>query len=188
MAAIQERRKGLSMAKKKSPSTAARDSGPQIGIDAKARAAIAEGLSGVLADTYLLTIKTHIVHWNIVGPLFYSVHKLTEEQYTALFAATDIIAERIRHLGHQAPVHKNRQIVSGDVDISIGKPSATEMISELVKDHEAAVRKLRDVALMAEEKKDIVTNDLLIERMTFHAEAAWMLRSMLAEGDGKLTV
>lgn len=41
-----------------------------IGIDAKARKAIAEGLSAVLADTYTVYLKTHGFHWNVTGPMF----------------------------------------------------------------------------------------------------------------------
>ena len=65
--------------------------------------AIAKALSGVLADTYRLVFKTHAYHWNVEGPLFYSIHKLTEEQYENMFTAADELAERIRALGELAP-------------------------------------------------------------------------------------
>ena len=60
-------------------------------------------LSEILVSTYKLTIKSQIYHWNVVGPLFKSLHELTEEHYNALFEAADIVAERIRALGHLAP-------------------------------------------------------------------------------------
>ena len=60
--------------------------------------ALAEGLGDILADTYRLVFKTHAYHWNVEGPLFYSVHKLTEEQYENMFAAADELAERIAQL------------------------------------------------------------------------------------------
>ncbi|TMV47685.1 DNA starvation/stationary phase protection protein, partial [Thioclava sp. BHET1] len=62
-------------------------------------------LSEVLADTYRLVFKTHVYHWNVEGPLFYSVHHLTEEQYEDMFAAADVLAERIRALGQLTPVN-----------------------------------------------------------------------------------
>ena len=33
---------------------------------------LASGLSDVLADTYRLLFKTHAIHWNVEGPLFFS--------------------------------------------------------------------------------------------------------------------
>lgn len=61
------------------------------------------GLVKVLADTYLLYPKTHNFHWNVEGPRFRSLHQMFEEQYQALWASVDELAERIRALGQYAP-------------------------------------------------------------------------------------
>src|SRR4030095_15046633 len=45
-----------------------------IGIERQDRAAIAEGLARVLADTYTLYLTTHNFHWNVTGPAFNSLH------------------------------------------------------------------------------------------------------------------
>ena len=66
-----------------------------IGIDEADRIAIAEGLSRLLADSYTLYLKTHNYHWNVVGPMFNSLHLMFEEQYTELALAVDDIGERI---------------------------------------------------------------------------------------------
>ncbi len=73
------------------------------GIDAKDRAKIAAGLSKLLADTFTVYLKTHNFHWNVTGPMFNTLHLMFETQYTELWTATDLIAERIRSLGHYAP-------------------------------------------------------------------------------------
>jgi starvation-inducible DNA-binding protein len=41
-----------------------------IGIKSEDRAAIANGLSGLLVDTYTLYLCTHNFHWNVTGPMF----------------------------------------------------------------------------------------------------------------------
>ena len=74
-----------------------------IGIDEADRIAIAEGLSRLLADSYTLYLKTHNYHWNVVGPMFNTLHLMFENQYTELAVAVDDIAERIRALGETAP-------------------------------------------------------------------------------------
>ncbi len=74
-----------------------------IGISDKDRAAIAQGLSRLLADTYTLYLTTHNFHWNVTGPMFNTLHTMFMAQYTELWNAVDPIAERIRSLGHVAP-------------------------------------------------------------------------------------
>ncbi|MBL4639279.1 MAG: DNA starvation/stationary phase protection protein, partial [Kordiimonadaceae bacterium] len=64
---------------------------------------IATALKPILAETVQLYILTQNVHWNVVGPLFQSVHSISEEQYTEPAPAIDEIAERIRTLGAKAP-------------------------------------------------------------------------------------
>ena len=66
-------------------------------------AQVAEALSRVLADTFTLYLKTHNFHWNVIGPMFHTLHLMFEEQYNELWLAGDAIAERIRALGCIAP-------------------------------------------------------------------------------------
>ena len=142
---------------------------------------IASGLADVLADTYRLTFKTHGYHWNVVGPHFYSVHKLTEEQYNDMFAAADVVAERIRALGYLAPMKFKELTDKSVIKDRKGTPSAGEMIADLAGDHEQVAKRLHALADLAESQKDIVTVDLATVRAGFHEKAAWMLRATIAE-------
>src|SRR5579871_5977333 len=53
----------------------------------------------VLADSYLLYLKTQNFHWNVTGPAFSELHLLFENQYQDLALAVDEIAERVRAIG-----------------------------------------------------------------------------------------
>lgn len=75
-----------------------------IGIPRAQRQEIADGLARLLADTYVLYGKTHGFHWNVTGPMFNTLHLMFMEQYTELWNALDVIAERIRALGVLAPM------------------------------------------------------------------------------------
>src|SRR5262245_10726927 len=92
-------KRGMIMASKKTKAA----SGIDIGISKADRDAIAGGLSRLLAYTYTLYLKTHNYHWNVTGPMFNTLHLMFEAQYTELALAVDLIAERIRALGHPAP-------------------------------------------------------------------------------------
>lgn len=141
-------------------------------------ATIAEGLADVLADTYRLVFKTHAYHWNVEGPLFYSVHKLTEEQYENMFDAADELAERIRAVGHLAPSSMGDIMARSKIDDKNGELSAADMIEDLAADHERISHRLHALIELVEGKKDPVTEDLATERSAFHEQAAWMLRAI----------
>ncbi|MGE0845802.1 MAG: Dps family protein [Flavobacteriaceae bacterium] len=150
------------------------------GLDEKYRAKMSATLSEILASTYRLTIKSHIYHWNVVGPLFRSLHELTEEHYGALFEATDIIAERIRALGHLAPESIGEAAKFAPTSGSLEKGSALAMVADLIEEHETAVKAMRKAASTAGDASDVVTEDMLTQRLTFHEKALWMLRAITA--------
>jgi len=152
----------------------------KMGVADDVRQQLARHLSVLLAETYMLTIKSHLYHWNVVGPLFKSVHDLTEEHYEDLFAATDVLAERIRALGHRAPVNIDDGKLTLNIDLPAGGvPTAEDMIRDLVKSHETIAAEMRDMANYAHDNNDPVTEDLLTQRITFHDKAAWMLRALV---------
>jgi starvation-inducible DNA-binding protein len=140
--------------------------------------AMAQGLELMLADTYRLIFKTHAVHWNVEGPLFYAVHNLTEEQYGNLFEAADDIAERIRALGHLAPSSLARITAHSVVQHSETPISAGDMCRDLAEDHSRVAQRMHDLITLAGEAGDPVTEDMATERAAFHQKAAWMLRSI----------
>jgi starvation-inducible DNA-binding protein len=150
------------------------------GIKDEARKRLATGLTGNLADTFALMVKTLGYHWNVVGPLFHSLHEMTEEQYEDLFEAVDDIAERIRALGFPAPNAYAEMAGMTAIEDAPGIPSAEEMIRDLIAGNELAVRRMREVAITAEELDDSVTHDLLTERMGEHEKAIWMLKAVVA--------
>ncbi|WP_019140953.1 Dps family protein [Noviherbaspirillum massiliense] len=149
-----------------------------LGIDEKDRAAIVEGLSRLLADTYTLYLKTHNYHWNVKGPMFQTLHLMFEQQYTELAAAVDLIAERIRALGFPAPGTYAAFSRLSQIKEVEGVPKAEEMIRDLINGQETVVRTARSIFPTAEKANDEPTADLLTQRMQVHEKTAWMLRSL----------
>ena len=153
-----------------------------IGIDESDRAAIAPGLSKLLADTFTLYLTTHNFHWNVTGPMFNTLHAMFMQQYTELWNAVDPIAERIRALGHPAPgSYAQFGKLASVADAPASPPKALEMVRILVDGHQAVARTAREVLLKAEAANDQPTVDLLTQRLTVHEQTAWMLRSLLEE-------
>jgi len=152
-----------------------------IGISEKDRAKLADGLSHLLADTYTLYLKTHNFHWNVTGPMFQTLHLMFETHYNELALAVDLIAERIRALGHVAPGSYRAYEKLSSIREEQGVPAATAMIRSLVKGHEAVAKTARAVFPVADAANDQPTADLLTQRLQVHEKTAWMLRSLLAK-------
>lgn len=150
-----------------------------IGISEVDREKLAKALSALLADSYTLYLKTHFFHWNVTGPMFQTLHLMFETQYNELALAVDLIAERIRSLGHAAPGSYVAFARLSSVKESEEVPKATDMIKQLVEGHETVVRTARSLMPIADEAHDEATADLVTQRLQLHEKTAWMLRSLL---------
>ena len=154
---------------------------PNLGLSAEARAEIAQGLARLLADSYVLYLKTHGFHWNVTGPMFNTLHAMFMEQYTEQWTALDLIAERIRSLGFAAPASYAEFARLASIEEEAGVPSAMDMVRQLVEAQEAVARTARHVMPVAQDAGDEPTADLLTQRLQVHEKTAWMLRSLLQE-------
>jgi starvation-inducible DNA-binding protein len=153
----------------------------KTGLDAIARRKLATLLTECLADTMTLMLKTQVFHWNVVGPIFLDLHKLTEEHYKDMFDAADELAERVRALGSLIPLDAHRMARASILGEELSLRTTEEMLEQLITDHEAVVRNMRNTALESNDLGDVVTHDLLVKRMAFHEKAIWMLRAIAAK-------
>ncbi len=140
---------------------------------------MARSLSNVLADTYLLYLKTQNFHWNVQGNLFYGIHNLLEEQYKELALAVDDIAEQIRVLGLPAPGSFREFMGLSSLSEAKGSYDAEEMIAELAEDHLTLAAAATKLLQQAENDNDISSVEILSGRISFHEKQSWMLKSIL---------
>ena len=152
-----------------------------IGISSGERKKIAQGLSALLADSYTLYLMTHNFHWNVTGPMFNTLHLMFMEQYTEQWNALDLIAERIRALGHPAPGTYKEFVKRATIKEVEGTPKASDMIRHLVAAQEATARTARELFPLVNSANDQPTADLLTQRLEVHEKTAWMLRSLLED-------
>jgi starvation-inducible DNA-binding protein len=140
---------------------------------------VVDALKNVLADNYALYLKTQNYHWNVEGANFRGLHLLFEEQYTDLTMAIDTVAELIRGLGEKAPGTFDAYTKSTTIKPGNENASADQMVKELT-DDQAAIQKTLQTALEAAQKAgDEVVAGFMIERLTVHRKAAWMLKSSM---------
>lgn len=134
-------------------------------------------LKKILADNYSLYLKTQNYHWNVEGKSFFVLHSLFEEQYTELSKAIDIIAELIRGLGEKAPGTFDAYIKYTSIKPGNENASAEQMVKELTEDQAVIQKTLQQALEAAQEANDEVVAGFMIDRLTAHRKAAWMLKS-----------
>ena len=140
---------------------------------------IVQSLSVCLADTYILLLKTHGYHWNVVGPQFVALHGFLDEIYQDLGEAVDTIAERIRALGHPAPASFEQYRKLSSITETLHPLEADNMLQDLLNDHENMAKLMQKAIRTAQEGHDEGSADILIERIRQHEKYAWMLRSLV---------
>lgn len=138
-----------------------------------------ESLKHTLADSYTLYLKTQNYHWNVTGASFASLHTMFETQYNDLFAAIDLIAERIRALGEKAP--GTFSAYKSMATISEGNENATaeSMVKELAQDQHRIIKTLNVALKEAHSIEDEVTAGIITDRIEIHQKNAWMLNASI---------
>lgn len=148
---------------------------PNIGLDSDTRNSVIEILNTTLADESVLTVKTRSAHWNVSGAGFFELHTLFDLQYKQLNDISNEVAERVRVLGGIAIGSLQEFLKNARLD---EKPEDIPDMLELLADHEAIIRFLReDAKKCSEEHEDEVTRDFLVGVLYEHEKMAWILRS-----------
>jgi starvation-inducible DNA-binding protein len=145
-------------------------------LGAEATKDIAAALTGVLADLFVLYLKTKNFHWHMSGPHFRDYHLMLDEQGDQIFAATDAIAERarkgggmtLRSIGH---IERLRRLADNDADYV----TPTDMLAELAEDNRRLTGFLRAAHAVCEEHNDVASTSLIENWIDEAERRAWFL-------------
>jgi starvation-inducible DNA-binding protein len=140
-------------------------------------------LNRLLANEYVLAIRTRSAHWNVQGPNFIGLHGLFQKQYEEIDVVIDDIAERVRSLGHFAlGLLKDFLSVTDLVEDDAEVGGEGQIIEALLYEHEAIIRIIRnEVTSISTTYRDLGTADFVTGIMQKHEKMAWMLRAHIEE-------
>jgi starvation-inducible DNA-binding protein len=137
---------------------------------------ITGALNEILADVFVLYLKTKNFHWHMSGPHFRDYHLLLDEQSDQLFAMTDPIAERVRKVGGTTlrsigHIERTRRIPDNDADYV----EPEDMLKELREDNSTLAARLREAHNVCEEHWDIASASLIEVWIDETERRAWFL-------------
>lgn len=137
-----------------------------------------QALSKTLSEEYVLMLKTQNFHWNVEGPLFFSLHHLFESQYKGLGEKVDTLAETIRTYGVKSPGSFRDFLKTSLIDEApADNISSHQMVEILNKDHLAMAARLKEHHEFAEKSGDVNAMVVYEDLISFHEKSSWMIRS-----------
>jgi starvation-inducible DNA-binding protein len=137
---------------------------------------ISAALTALLADVFVLYLKTKNFHWHMSGPHFRDYHLLLDEQADQIFAMTDDIAERARKIGGTTlrsigHIARLQRIPDNDADFV----TPEDMLSELREDNRKLLAEMREVHNLCDEDNDVATASLLENWVDETERRIWFL-------------
>jgi starvation-inducible DNA-binding protein len=138
-------------------------------------------LNDLLADEFVLYMRTLNFHWNVRGMQFHSLHLFFEELYKGGLQRIDDIAEKVRALGGFATATLGEYLKLTRIREQAGAtPDPRAMISTLTADHETLIKHLREVFHTVQDKfDDPSTENFLCDLLETHEKTRWMLHTHL---------
>ena len=149
---------------------------------------LGQALQEVLANTYGAFLATHNYHWNVEGANFVSLHGLFDAQVKELFEAIDIVAERIRALGEYALPFEGENIIQAlkIIPNALNKENdaaskSNRMLHNLVALNAAVIASCQTAKTLSHQLNDDASETIMVDRITAHQKAVWMLNSCLSQ-------
>ncbi len=145
-------------------------------IPAQAVKELGKALNTLLADTFVLYVKTKNFHWHVSGPHFRSYHLLLDEQATEIYETTDAIAERVRKLGG-ATIRSIGDIASRQTlkDNDEEFVSPLDMLRELMNDNKKTIASMRKIHDLCDKHGDVATASILENFIDAAEKRNWFL-------------
>lgn len=133
-------------------------------------------LNAILADLFVLYIKTKNFHWHVTGLHFRDYHLLLDNQAAQVLGVTDPLAERVRKLGGRTlgsigDIARIQRLPDNN-EVSLG---ATEMLAELRRDNAQLVNEMREAHQLTGARGDVATASLLENWIDEAEERLWFL-------------
>lgn len=133
-------------------------------------------LQQLLADECVVYIKTRNFHWNVEQLKEAELVVLLAQQFESLEHIADMISQYIRQHSTDATDVRSNFLELARLREQPKKKdiASTEMLQELLSDHEATIRQLEeDIGQCATKYNDRATAALLATIMAEHVKMAW---------------
>jgi starvation-inducible DNA-binding protein len=150
------------------------------GLSGDAVVEISKALRELLADVFVLYLKTKNFHWHMHGRHFRDHHLLLDEHAGQVFAMTDYIAERARKIGGTTlrsigDISRHQRLKDNDAEFVFPK----DMLAELCADNQQLTRALRSAHELCQQHNDVATASLIETWIDETERRIWFLSEVV---------
>jgi starvation-inducible DNA-binding protein len=139
-------------------------------------AKVATAVNALVADAFVLYMKTKNFHWHMSGKHFRDYHLMLDEHAADIEASIDPLAERVRKLGADTLHSFKEALALTSLRESEGEYlTPREMFDQLIADNRTVVRNMRRAHEVCDEAKDVATASLLEELIDHSERRLWFL-------------
>ena len=145
-------------------------------LDDVARNKISQAVNALIADIFVLYVKTKNFHWHMSGSHYRDYHLLLDEQSDQIFEMIDVLAERVRKLGKRT-IHSISEIAQLQKiqDNNKDYVSPRAMLEELMNDNKTLAQAMRLAHELCDEGNDLATASLLENFIDDTERRVWFL-------------
>jgi starvation-inducible DNA-binding protein len=145
-------------------------------LDNSAVEEVSAALNAVVADAFVLYMKTKNFHWHMSGKHFRDYHLLLDEQAESIEAGMDPLAERVRKVGGET-LHSLEQVLklTSLKESNEGFLKPEEMFAQLIADNKTVVQNMREAHEVCDKHNDVASASLLEETIDAAEKRLWFL-------------
>jgi starvation-inducible DNA-binding protein len=137
-------------------------------------------LQKYLANSAVLNIKMHNIHWNVVGLQFIKVHEFTEGFYDKLFEDLDEVAELLKMKNEMPLSTMAEYLENSTIEEVQAKDFTIKESLEILKNDMDLMRNLAiEIRNLADEENDFETVAIFEEYVAYYSKNLWFVKSMI---------
>lgn len=137
-------------------------------------------LQQYLANSAVLNVKIHNIHWNVVGLQFIKIHNFTEELYDKLFEDLDEVAELLK-MKNELPLSTMVEYLEKSTIQEVKAKDFTikESLEIIQKDMDIMRNLAVDIRNLADKEGDFETVAIFEDYVAYYSKNLWFINSMM---------
>lgn len=147
----------------------------KLGFSSIESASVVKALNSLLANYQVHYQKLRNYHWNVVGPDFFELHEIFEEEYKAVHEQIDKIAERIRVFGQRPKSTFHEYLERSEIKEPTSAMTGHEMVRDIKSDYEILLSLMIDVTHASASIGDTATDHMITRFVERIEKRHWML-------------
>ncbi|UUO04341.1 DNA starvation/stationary phase protection protein [Blastopirellula sp. J2-11] len=143
---------------------------------------IAAKVNDLLADVFVLFMKSKNFHWHVSGPHFREYHLMFDDHAAQIFAMVDDLAERCRKLGQPTirsieEIARRRQLTENNE----AEVAPAKMLDELRGDNKRLCQRLEETHAVCDQYNDVATASLIENWIDETQRRVWFLAETIRD-------